>query len=402
MHARHGVPVATSRVEVGIGEIIFREGDPPTTAFLIEHGQVEVYTVQGEAAVVLGRLGPGDLLGEMAVIDASTRTATARATSACVLTPIGRDQLQERLEAADPIVRALLRGQLARYRAALATLRGEADDGERGARGVDAADNLDASAIDKIRLESQLREALSRRGLEVRFQPILEIADDRISGYEALIRWQHPDRGAISPVEFIALAEETSLIVPVGRYVFEEVCRALALLRDADVAPLPFVSVNVSARQLEEEGLLDEVRTIAASTGVPLDVIKVEVTESLTLDIDKVAALIARCHLLGMKVALDDFGTGYSNLGHLHQLHFDTVKLDQGFTRQMLAEPRVRAIVEAIVHMVGALGADLIAEGVETAEQLAALRAMGCRYAQGYLVGRPQGVDEMLAAQRAA
>lgn len=385
-----------ARIELEPGALVFREGDAPTTAFLIESGEVEIFAGPAADPLALGRLGPGDLLGEMAVIDAAARTATARAATHCVLLPIAADQIHERIDAADPVVRALLNGQLQRYRSALNRFNA-AGAGETAPH--DATPALrragDGAAMDKIRLETQLRDALTQGGLEVRYQPILDLRDERIAGYEALIRWEHPQRGPVSPAEFIRLAEETSLIVPVGHYVFDAVCGALARLQAAGVSPLPFIAVNVSGRQLAEEDILATLQTAAARAGVPASAVKIEVTESLTLDIDGVAALIARAHAAGVKVALDDFGTGFSNLGHLHKLHFDTVKLDQGFVRQMLQAPRCHAIVQAITAMVSALDAHMVAEGVETREQLDALRAIGCRYAQGWLIGKAMGVDEL-------
>lgn len=394
--------MASARTELAAGEIVFREGDAPTMAYLIESGVIQIVTTAGGAPRELGRLGAGDLLGEMAVIDAAPRTATALALTECVLLPVARDQLHERIDSADPVVRALLRAQLARYRSALNTLQGNRRMAPTVAADAAAASLGDAGAIDKIRLESQLREALEQRVLQVRYQPIHDLRNQRIAGYEALIRWDHPQRGPVSPGEFIRLAEETSLIVPVGRYVFEEVFAVLARLQRHGVDPLPFVAVNVSSRQLAEEDVVGAVQSIAAAAGVPVAALKIEITESLTLDIDGVSALIARAHACGVRVALDDFGTGFSNLGHLHKLAFDTVKLDQGFVRQMLQSPRCHAIVQAIVAMIAALDADMVAEGVETAEQLAALREMGCRYAQGWLIGRPQTADDMLAAIDAA
>ena len=381
--------MAQSRIELPAGAIVFREGDAPTTAYLVERGEVEILSGPEGATVGLGRLGAGDLLGEMAVIDDAPRTATARAATDCVLLPVARDQLNERIENADPVVRALLRGQLQRYRSALHRLRGQ--DGPAPV----AAANREAGgvAMDKIRLESRLRAALERGGLEVRYQPILDIAAGTIAGYEALVRWEDPERGAVSPAEFIRIAEETSLIVPVGEYVFAQACATLARLAGAGRDPLPFIAVNVSGRQLAEEDVLATVARTADAAGVPASAIKIEITESLTLDVEAVGALIARAHAAGLKVALDDFGTGFSNLGHLHKLRFDTVKLDQGFVRQMLAAPRCHAIVQAIATMVAALDADMVAEGVETPEQLDALRALGCRYAQGWLIGRPLAPD---------
>ena len=394
--------MATARVEIPSGQVVFEEGDEPTTAFLIESGLVEILTSSTGAPVALAQLGPGDLLGEMAVIDASPRTATARTLSHCVLVAIDQASIQERLDAADPVVRALIRGQLQRYRTALARLRGDEAGALAADQALDAADaTLAATGISKIRLETQLKQALADRELQVHFQPILDIQLGRIAGYEALVRWEHPERGPISPAEFIALAEETSLILPVGRYVFEGVFSMLAAMA-CEPEALPFVAVNVSGRQTLDEGLLVELARVAAEARVPLGCIKIEITESLSLDVARVAHLIDRCHALGMQVALDDFGTGYSNLGHLHKLRFDTVKLDQGFTRQMLGDERSFAIVRAIVGMVHAIGADLVAEGVETAEQLESLRSLGVRYAQGYLIGRPETRENLLAARLAA
>jgi EAL domain-containing protein (putative c-di-GMP-specific phosphodiesterase class I) len=385
--------VSVYRVELPHAHTLFREGDAPTTAFLIESGEIEVSTQQQGKRRILGVLGKGDLLGEMAVIDDSPRTATATAISDCVLTPIDRAQFAERLATADPVVRALLMSQLSRYRSALAQLSDQraVSRPKRAETGDGSTANL---ALDKIRLESQLREALERNELEVRLQPILDIAAHRIAGYEALTRWTHPERGPISPAEFIALAEETSLIVPVGDYVLREVCAALHTI--AKSGAKRFIALNVSGRQLAEEGFIERVLAQLREHDANVSELKIEVTESLVLDYDQVAAFIGHCHAAGMRVALDDFGTGYSNLGHLHKLRFNTIKLDQGFIRQM-DDPRCLAIVRAITGMAQSLGCDMVAEGVETQEQLLQLRALGCQYAQGWLVGKPMPIDEALA-----
>ncbi|MEP6939532.1 MAG: EAL domain-containing protein [Rudaea sp.] len=384
------------RLKLAAGDTLFRAGDPPTTAFLIEQGTLRVTARHDGGDVVLGDLGPGALLGEMAVLDDAPRTATAVALTDCVLTPVDSKQFAERLEVADPIVRALLFSQLARYRAALATLSG-------GAVPASIEDTTpsrgSAHAHDKIRLESQLREALELKTLDVLLQPIWNIESQRVAGYEALTRWRHPERGAVSPAEFIALAEETSLIVPVGEYVLDAVCAALRRFPDA---PAPFIALNVSGRQLRDAGFVDLVLACARKHAVSASLIKLEITESLVLDYEQVNTLIARCHDAGIRVALDDFGTGYSNLGHLHRLAFDTLKLDQGFVRR-LDEPRCLAVVRAIFGMARALGCDIVAEGVETQSELDKLTALDCDNAQGYLIGRPQSVDDALqafAAQR--
>ncbi len=383
------------RVELPAGCELFREGDAATTAFLIERGQIEISTYRNGEAFVLSRLGPGALLGEMAVIDDSPRTATARALSECVLTPIDRSQFAERLEAADPVVRALLMSQLVRYRTALATLAGTSLADEE----IEAASSSAGHALHKIRLENQLREALEQNALEIRLQPIQDIATGHIAGYEALTRWTHPEHGVISPAEFIALAEETSLILPVGVYVLRAVCSALHKIGARDGEPLPYIALNVSGRQLSDASFIDRVIMAAKEHEIEPGRIKLEITESLVLDYEKVRRLITGCHNAGIRVALDDFGTGYSNLGHLHELEFDTLKLDQGFIRQ-LEQPRCLAIVRAIISLANALGCDIVAEGVESETELAMLKALGCQYAQGYLVGRPMAVAAILEYAR--
>lgn len=378
-----------TRLELLDGEVLFREGDLPTTAFLIERGKVRVSVRKDGADVVLSELGPGDLLGEMAVIDDAARTATAVAVGECSLIVIDRGQISERLARTDTIIRALLEGQLKRYRGALAAMQGKKVD-------VEGDSVAESHGIGKIRLESQLREALADGTVTVRYQPLYSIAKDRIAGYEALVRWDHPERGAISPMEFIALAEETSLIVPVGEYVFDHACQAVQRMIEAGHEPSPFIAVNVSARQLSHPGLVSRIVARVDAAGLPRNSIKVEITESQALDYDQVAQMIELCHAHGMQVALDDFGTGYSHLTHLHKLAFDTMKVDQSFSRSMLIAPRSMAIVRAIVAMGKAIGADIVVEGIETEEMLAALRELGCDYAQGWLIGKPWTLDEAL------
>jgi EAL domain-containing protein (putative c-di-GMP-specific phosphodiesterase class I) len=373
------------------GDLIFAEGDAPTGAYLIESGRIEISTTQLGEPRVLGVLGPGMLLGEMAVLDDSTRTASARAVTDCRLTPIDKAQFAERLAAADPVVRSLLMSQLTRYRSALATLTGDASEVGQ----VAPVQPDDAFALDKIRLESELRAAIERKELEVRLQPIEEIVSGRIAGYEALVRWQHPERGAVSPAEFIRLAEETSLILPIGDYVLERVCDMLVELRKRGRKPLPFIAANLSGRQIDDPGLVARILDLLRSRDLPPDRLKLEVTESLVMDHARIGELLARCHAVGMPVALDDFGTGYSNLGPLLTLNFDQIKLDGSFIKA-LDRPRGVAMVGVIVNMARALDCDLVAEGVETREQREILHKLGCRYAQGWLVGKPIALAEVL------
>jgi EAL domain-containing protein (putative c-di-GMP-specific phosphodiesterase class I) len=376
------------RIQLRTGEVLFQQGDAPDFAFLVESGRLAISA--GSPMQQIGVVTPGELLGEMAVIDRSPRTATATALEPCQLVPITTEQIAERLLNTDPVVRALLEGQLRRYRSTLATLHGIVPQ-------LSASQPEDSLiGIGKIRLEGELREALAGGQLEVRFQPIYELPTRQIAGYEALVRWNHGRRGMVSPAEFIALAEETSLIVPVGEYVLDASLAALARL-DETAHGERFVAINVSARQLVEDALLPRMLERAASFGISPRRLKIEITESRRLDYPRVAAMMKQAQAAGIRVALDDFGTGYSNLQHMHLLPFDTLKIDQAFASAMLDNPRALRIVESIIAMAHALDADVVMEGVETQAQLDRLVALGCRYAQGWLIGRPQTREQLLS-----
>ena len=386
------------RRELFAGEVLYRQGDASDCAWLIEQGAVELVSVQGRRTVQHGVLGPGELIGELSMLDGAPRSATATARGDAVLLAVEHDQFLERLESGDPIVRTLVDSLRRRMRALMASL---PEDVALPAEDVAIDDPDERSGIGKIRLESQLREALDDGTLEVRYQPIHDLHAGAVRSFEALVRWQLPGRGPVSPAEFIKLAEETSLIVPVGEYVLDRVVEVLVALRDQGVAPLPSIAVNLSARQLVEPGMARQIVQRVQRARLPEGALKLEVTESRMLDYAPVAAVMRHCREHGIPFALDDFGTGYSNLTHLHRLDFEFVKVDQAFCRQMFDSPSAMAIVEAIVAMAHGIGAQVIMEGVETREQLEALGRLGVRHAQGYLVGQAAPVHEVLSGEAA-
>jgi EAL domain-containing protein (putative c-di-GMP-specific phosphodiesterase class I) len=394
--------MAAIRRELFSGEVLFRQGESSDCAWLIESGAIELVRepAPGEAGgrVAHGTFGPGELIGELGLLEGAPRAATATARGDTVLLAIDHDQFVERLDKCDPIVRALVGGLRRRTRNLLAALPADApvpaDDLPRDDAG-------ERSGIDKIRLEAQLREALADGALEVRYQPIYDLVEARVAGYEALVRWDLPGRGPVLPTEFIKLAEETSLIVPVGEYVLDRVVDVLVALRDAGAAPLPSIAVNLSARQLVEPGMARQIVSRIERARLPAGALKLEVTESRMLDYAEVAKVMAHCRAHGAPFALDDFGTGYSNLTHLHKLEFEFVKIDQAFARQMFDTPKAMAIVEAIVAMAHGIGAEVVMEGVETQQQLQRLRELRVRYAQGYLTGRAQAAEAVLSGEAA-
>jgi len=238
--------------------------------------------------------------------------------------------------------------------------------------------------------------ALDRDELALSFQPIVALEDERLVGFEALLRWQHPARGAVSPADFIPVAESSGLIVPIGAWVVEEACRRLAGWTGHPAAADAFVAVNVSARQLVEPDFVCGVEAALRASALGPERLVLEITESVLVDDGRrTAETLDRLHGLGVRLALDDFGAGYSALSYLQRFAFDKVKIDRAFVAGMGEDPSSEAIVVAILGMAGALGMDVVAEGVERPEQGERLAALGCGLGQGWNFGRPLPAGEV-------
>jgi diguanylate cyclase len=222
------------------------------------------------------------------------------------------------------------------------------------------------------------------------YQPIVRLADMKMTGVESLIRWNHPTRGLISPGDFIPLAERSGLIVPIGRWALEEACRQAAKWRaEFPGAEAITVGVNVAGRQLRTEGFVDEVASVLRATGLPADRLSVEVTETAVLDDEESAEAMLRLRALGVKLALDDFGTAASSLGLLLTTPVTTLKLDRSFVESITTVGRQKAVATAVSQMASALSFASVAEGIETPEQCALLQDLGYQYGQGYWFARP-------------
>ncbi|HMO82444.1 MAG TPA: PAS domain S-box protein [Pyrinomonadaceae bacterium] len=247
--------------------------------------------------------------------------------------------------------------------------------------------------LDLLRLETDLRRAVANNGFQVVYQPIVDLFDGTVTEFEALLRWNHPERGLISPEEFVTVAEETGLIVPIGHWILQESCRQLAEWQKQTVCRLS-VSVNLSARELMHPSLIDKLKGALDASGIKPSQLKLEVTENTVMEQSVRSMRILRdLRMLGFSLATDDFGTGYSSLSYLEQFPFDRLKIDRTFIDKMNRDERSESIVKTILMLGENLGIEVVAEGIETDEQLRRLQLLGCRIGQGYLFSAPVNAE---------
>jgi EAL domain-containing protein (putative c-di-GMP-specific phosphodiesterase class I) len=257
---------------------------------------------------------------------------------------------------------------------------------------------MNDAATERFELVNGLREAIYSGQLIVMFQPQIDVVREELIGAETLVRWEHPTRGIVSPSEFITVAEETGMMVPLGEWVLQTACRAAVGWR---ALPHARVSVNISGRQLEQSDFPERVVAILEETGLPPSRLELELTESLAASEVALVAL-ARLRAIGIRTAIDDFGTGHSSLARLKRLPVDMLKVDQSFVRGAADTDPDAVILEAIILMARGLGLDIIAEGVETPEQMASLCRRGCSLMQGYLFSKPIRREDFEATVTAA
>jgi diguanylate cyclase (GGDEF)-like protein len=244
---------------------------------------------------------------------------------------------------------------------------------------------MGSSALRRLELETDLRRAIDREQLRVEYQPVIDLVEGKVVAMEALVRWQHPERGFVPPVEFISLAEETGLILPLGRWVLEQACRQARIWHEQHGADTPSVSVNLSAKQFQHPDILEDVARTLRAAGLPASILTLEITETVVMeDAESNSATLRSFKELGVKLAIDDFGSGYSSLGYLKRFPVDMLKIDRTFVGGLGRDPEDTAIVEAVISLSHTLGMRVTAEGVETSQQLSQLQVLGCDLGQGY------------------
>jgi EAL domain-containing protein (putative c-di-GMP-specific phosphodiesterase class I) len=393
------------RVRYAAGASIFQEGDSGQDAYLIEHGKVAISVTRNGERKTIAVLGEAEMFGEIALIDHLTRTASATVLEDATLIPITRDLILSKLKESDALLSHLLQVVVERYRDAM--------DREGTSNGnmhshTQHQLNLRDYAVGQLRVAQDLSEALEKGELLLYYQPVVHLSNGNLAGFEALIRWRHPIDGFVSPLGFIGVAEETGLIVPIGRWVIKTAIEGLRTFQAwldetaPDYPPL-FMSINVSARQLAEPGEVGEIIEIVRNSGVDPHRIKLEITESALIDNPELAALsLQQLKETGLLLAIDDFGTGYSSLSYLGRFPLDTLKIDQSFVNTMRAQDASFRITRAIAGMARDLEMNCIAEGIEHESDIATLRGMGCEYGQGYWYSKPRSDEQVMAYLAAA
>ena len=372
------------------GESIFSQGGQGKTAFLIESGEVEISTTKNGRKLVISRLGPGEIFGELALFSDQPRSASAKATCDSELAIITPETLRSAINSADPVLASLIRCNLGRFAWTQRYMLQHAAPSH-------SVLALDSVAASERQTEIEISTGIAESQFRNFYQPIFSSETGEIAGFEALLRWYHPTRGLVTPGSFVNVAEQTGQIIELGSFALREALKDLRRFQDRldnsggkeSSSPL-FMSVNLSVRQLLEPREIDRLVEIVRDSGVAPELIKLEITESLLVD-DPAHAPLALEHIrsTGVKLAIDDFGTGYSSLSYLHLYPLDTLKIDRSFVQGVRKEPRRMRILRAIVHLARDLGFSVVAEGIETEDELQAIRELECDLLQGFLLSKP-------------
>lgn len=394
--------------------VLFRKGETRQCAYLIDSGSVSIFgNDEGGADKLLCHIGAGEIFGEMALVDNTPRTATATTTSECEIFIIPRDALQNRLQGLDPIVMLLISLLIERYRLTRIHLPESLKQGDQSdqfinklsrhrsinesALKIHDTHTQKENALRELKLEQELRKGLEQRQFIPFLQPILDLQTRTVMGFEALIRWQHPDKGLIFPDQFIPVAEHTNVVQHLDRLMLEKACEILPML-DAIGGSSLFISVNMSGINFSTQDIVRSMRDAVTRAGADPRRIKLEITESALIDDpDHAEAVLRGLKEAGFTIALDDFGTGYSSLGYLHRFTIDSIKIDRSFVSRLNDGQKSLEIVSAIIGLAKTFHLGTIAEGIEQEPDIQMLCDLGCTMGQGYFFSKPLPVAEALA-----
>lgn len=381
---------------VASNESIFSEGAEGDCAYLIERGRVLIYLNKEGTEIPLKIIGEGEVFGEMSLIDNTLRSASCRALVETQLIVVTREQLLQRIQVADPVVRLLMRALLERLRFQNDAIRGK-KSGPTGSMANESLEKEKREALERIHLENKIAASLEQRKFIPYYQPIFDLHTGELKGAEALMRWISDDGTILTPSAFVDIMEHSALILDAGRLMMEGCMRDLAQYnRQFKSRSYFFVSINISGRQFASAQFLEQLESIRRQHGIEANQIKLEVTERVMMEGPLALATLQHCRSLGYQLAIDDFGTGFSSLQYLASMPLNDLKIDRSFVVQMLTQERSMSLIKALIHMAQVLGINLIAEGIETAEQRAILQNLGVQQGQGFLFSKPVPFSELL------
>lgn len=415
------------------GQTLFMQGEEGDCAFIIEKGTVEVYINKNDKKMIIATLVEGSLLGEMAIIDQRPRSASAVALEDTEVIVIPREYVSQKIEHSDATVRFFLNVIMERYRDLNARLNqvfeginpDESSYQDTFASTKNVVKNLMHQYLDMqdriltavntaqtvpdnnpenkdvamtkvtLSIEKDMEQALINDEFRLLYQPILDLNSGQIKGCEALVRWQHPQKGLLGPFDFIPHAESTGLIIPLGYWIAEKACQFQKSMSDKFTRDF-FTNINLSGKQFEAKDLTQKLSQIVYTHADAAEMIKFEITESLLMANPELAnAALNELKETGVKLAIDDFGTGYSSLSYLHQFPFDVLKIDRSFVSTMLQNVKSAEIVKSLVDLSHTLGLEVVAEGIETTFEENILKDYRADFGQGYLYSRPVTAAEI-------
>lgn len=383
------------------GATILQQGEDGDSAYIIESGTVEILIEKDMGLVQsLGTRGKGNIIGEMSLVDNKPRTATIKAVEDCELLEITRNDFNRRVENADPVIQMVMQVILARYRDMITRAHILRRSGD-----IPAPEDMEkgfiqqANAVENIKFANELKEAINKGHLELYYQPIIDLQNNHIAGFESLIRWKHPEKGMIPPDLFIPIAEESGLIVEISRQVVAKSCEALRRIEDQKKSTAPlFISVNFSAKDFTTSGFRENLQNVIENNGLESSQLHIEITERLLMDQPSNARdTLEDCRKIGIPISIDDFGTGYSSLSYLHYFPIDILKIDRSFIIHMEHDESARELVKSIVALGHNMKMSIVAEGIEDENQARMLKEMGVDKAQGFHFARPMPEPDLIA-----
>lgn len=378
-------------------EILFSQGDTGDCAYIIEKGRVQIFFIKDKEEIPINILGEGEIFGEMSLIDNQNRSASAKAIEECTLLYVTREQLMERVQNADNIVKLLVRVLLKRMRQNTSLLTGEKNTSP--IQKFVLSEEINSNAVTQIKFENEIFEAYHNKEFEIYLQPIVQTSDKKIIGVESLLRWISPSKGTIPTGTFIEVIENSSMILPIGYWIIEESFAHLKAIFDkisVNDRKSFMLSLNISGKQFNDSDLIAKFEEIRIRYGLSQKNIKIEITERVMLDGIIAIETLRKFRSLGYGISIDDFGTGFSSLQYLSQMPVTHLKLDRSFISKMTTDPKTKTIVQAIIFLAHGLGFETVAEGVETEEEFEVIKNLQSDYVQGYLTGRPIPLQELL------